>query len=88
MLNWDSSLLDIICCPVTHLPLAPMAQSDLEVLNRQIAASKIKTREDVLLQEPLTAALQTRDGKIAYPVRDGIPVLLEEQGIMLSQLEA
>jgi uncharacterized protein YbaR (Trm112 family) len=30
----------------------------------------------------------TRDGRMAYPVRDGIPVLLEEQGILLAQLNA
>ena len=29
----------------------------------------------------------TRDGRVAYPVRDDIPVLLEEQGILLAQLD-
>lgn len=87
-MSLDSSLLDIICCPVTHLPLAPMPQAQLEDLNRLIAESKIKSREDTVLTETLAAALVTRDGKLAYPICDGIPVLIEEHGILLSQLEA
>jgi uncharacterized protein YbaR (Trm112 family) len=88
VVSLDSRLLDIVCCPVTYSPLAQMPQSQLEILNVQIAAAKIKTRGDTLITEPLTEALITRDGKLAYPVLDGIPVLLEEQGIVLAQLEA
>jgi len=87
-LSLDKRLLDIVCCPVTYSPLVPMPQAQLETLNSLIAAAKIKTRGDSLVTEPLAEALVTRDGKLAYPVHDGIPVLLEEQGIVLTQLEA
>lgn len=83
----DKKLLDIICCPVTHSPLAPMPQTQLDTLNELIAQSRIKNRGDELVTEALAEALVTRDGKLAYPVRDEIPVLLEEQGIALAQLE-
>lgn len=82
----DKKLLDIICCPVTHSPLAPMQQTQLDQLNALIAQSKIKNRGDELVAEALAEALVTRDGKLAYPVREDIPVLLEDQGIALTQL--
>jgi len=87
-LSLDRQLLDILCCPVTHVPLMPMPQGQLQALSAAIARGEIRDRGDEQVVEPLTEALVTRDGKLAYPVRDGIPVLLEEQGILLSQLEA
>ena len=68
-------LLDIICCPVTHSPLERLGAAELERLNALIA-------------EALEDALVTRDGKLAYPIRDGIPVLLSEQGISMAQLDS
>jgi uncharacterized protein YbaR (Trm112 family) len=65
-----------------------MPDSNLERLNALIAEHKIKSCADELVTETMQDALVTRDGRIAYPVRDGIPVLLEEQGILLAQLNA
>ena len=86
-MSLDKELLDILCCPVTHSPLVPMSAAQLEALGAAIAAGEIKDRGETVLTEPLTEALVTRDGKVAYPVRDGIPVLIEEQGIALTQLD-
>ncbi|HEY7671989.1 MAG TPA: Trm112 family protein [Gammaproteobacteria bacterium] len=87
-MGFDKALLDIICCPVTHVPLELMTDGDLQRLNSFIAAKRIKSCADELVTETLQEALVTRDGRMAYPVRDGIPVLLEEQGILLAQLNA
>lgn len=87
-MSLDDRLLAIICCPVTHGPLMRMAADELERLNTLIAAARLKNRGDEVLADPLEDALVTRDGKLGYPVRDGIPVLLEEQGISMAQLDA
>ena len=86
-MSQDERLLDIVCCPVTHSPLARMSADELERLNALIAEAKISNRGDEVLADALEDALVTRDGKLAYPIRDGIPILLGEEGISLAQLD-
>ena len=83
----NEQLLDIVCCPVTHSPLMPMPMDRLERLALAIERGAIKDRGERTLTEPLTGALVTRDGKLAYPVVDGIPILLEDRGILMAQLD-
>ena len=83
----DPKLLDIICCPVTRVPMEVMPDAKLHEINQRIRESKLVSRDGTVLTTELREALITRDGKLAYPVEDGIPVLLEDHGIVLSQLE-
>ena len=86
-MGFDSALLDIVCCPVTQMPLELLPQSKLARLNALIEQHKIKNRDGVVIEVTLEQALMTRDGRLAYPIRDGIPVLLEEQGVLLVQID-
>lgn len=83
----DRALLDIVCCPVTRSPLELLPEHELARLNERIAAGRLKNRDDALVAEPLVQALVSRSAKLVYPVRDGIPVLLEDQAMPLTQLE-
>ena len=84
----DPKLLDLIRCPLTRQPLASLPSDRLERLNELINARRIKARDDTPVITELADALVTEDGNIAYPVIDGIPVMMEEHGIQLSQLDA
>ena len=84
----DKRLLSILCCPVTHKGLN-LAKSDLlSRVNSAIAAGSLENRDGQALSGSLQEALVTDDGKVLYPVNDGIPVLLEGESVTLDQLES
>ncbi|MBM4196103.1 MAG: Trm112 family protein [Gammaproteobacteria bacterium] len=84
----DKRLLDILCCPATRLPLEILDAARLGQLNSAISAGTIRNQASLCPAPPLEEALVTRDGRWAYPIRDGIPALLEDECIDLSQLAA
>jgi uncharacterized protein YbaR (Trm112 family) len=82
----DKKLLDIICCPLTKMPLELLDSDRLGRLNGAIQAGRIKNHAADRLTDDLREALVTRDGRLVYPVRDSIPVLLEEESIDWNQM--
>ena len=77
----DSRLLEILCCPITRRPLRGLDGDELTRVNAAISAGKVRNHGGVDLSEPLESALVTSDGDLIYPVRQGVPVLLEEECI-------
>jgi len=81
----DGKLLEILCCPVSKVPLKFLSEKKLEILNAAIAKSEALYVGGETIETALSEALITEDGKIMYAVNDGIPVLLEEEGIATTQ---
>lgn len=79
----DSKLLDILCCPETRGALKMASAERLAALNSAIAAGSLKNIAGETISESLTEALETVDGSRVYPVREGIPVLLADEAILL-----
>lgn len=82
----DGKLLEILCCPVTHAPVVILSAARLQALNAEIAKGAVRNNAGETLTRPLAAALVTESKKTVYPVDDGIPVMLAEQGINTDQL--
>lgn len=77
----DKQLLEIVVCPVNHQPLQFADQALLARINQAIASGQVKDQLGRTVREPLEEGLVRQDGRILYPIRDAIPVLLTEESI-------
>jgi uncharacterized protein YbaR (Trm112 family) len=66
----DDELLEVLCCPVTHQTLRIADQAAL--MSASAKASRL-----------ISEGLIREDGKILYPLSNGIPLLVPEEGIPL-----
>ena len=80
----DKELLEILACPETYQSLAEADDALLERMNAKIAAGEMKNVGGADVTEPLDGGLVREDGKIVYPVREGIPVLLIDEGLAVA----
>ena len=81
----DEKLLEILCCPETHQPLARAGAELVDDLNQRIQAGTLVDRVDEKITKPIDGGLIREDGNILFPIRQDIPVMLVDQGIPLGQ---
>jgi uncharacterized protein YbaR (Trm112 family) len=77
----DRELLEILVCPETRQPVRLAPPELLEKLNQRIGSGELRNRGGEPVSAPLREGLLREDGKVLYPVDDGIPVMLVEQSI-------
>jgi uncharacterized protein YbaR (Trm112 family) len=82
----DKHLLEILVCPVTKTPVKLLSKDKLAILNREVENGEVTHVDGSPVENPLEDALITEDGRTVYVVSDGIPVMLEEQGISAKQV--
>ena len=82
----DKKLLSILCCPVTHKGLSQARGDVLRSINLAIESGEIKNHDGSPVTTPLKEALITDDGKTIYPIKEGIPVLLEGESVAMEQV--
>ena len=79
----SEELLEILVCPETKQPVALASEEVLSKLAQDIEAGKVRNRGGEKVTKSITEGLVREDGKILYPVDDGIPVMLIEESIEL-----
>lgn len=84
----SESILQILVCPHSRQSLKVLSKIDTEKVGNMFEKGVLNTVGGSKVNEKPTELLIREDLKVAYPVRDGIPILLLEEGIDLSQLES
>jgi uncharacterized protein len=79
----DKDLLAILVCPESHQALSEAAPELVTRLNQRAQAGALKNQAGAAVTQALEAGLVRQDGKIVYPIRDGIPVLLVDEGLVV-----
>lgn len=82
----DPELLDILVCPETKEPVRMAEPELLERVNRAIRSGALKNRGGAEVVDPIEEGLVRQDGRVLYPVRDDIPVMLINESIPLGDL--
>ena len=84
MTSVNPELVEILVCPETKQPVSLATQELLHSLNERIRAGTLRNRGGAKVEQEIQEALVRQDGRILYPVDDGIPVMLIEESIELS----
>ena len=85
-MSLDKHLLEILVCPATKTPVKLLAKDKLAILNCEVDKGSVAYADGSPVDGLLDEALITEDGRTLYRVSDGIPVMLEEQGIAANQV--
>ena len=84
MLN--AELLALLVCPQTHQDVALANTKDLAQINEAIRQGQMRNAGGSVVDQPLEGALIRADRAIAYPIREGIPVMLVAEGLSIAQI--
>ena len=84
MINPD--LLQLLQCPEDRTPLTEAPAGLVQRLNQAITMGRVKNRGGQTVDRKLDTGLLRRDGKVLYPVFDGIPNMLADEAIPLEGL--
>ena len=79
----DAELLKILCCPETHQRLRWADEVRMAGVNQQIGAGQLKNGAGKIVAEKISAGLLRQDGKVIYPLRNNIPILLIDEALRL-----
>ena len=78
-------LLAILCGPETKQDIRLLEPSSVKKLNQRIEKGELKTKGGQSVSEKIDGGLLRNDGTVVYPIRDQIPIMLIEEGILIEE---
>ena len=82
----EPKLLAVLRCPVTGGELKLAEKTLVERLNAAIDGGTLRDRQDQKVTQAIDGGLVTSDTNRLYPIRGGIPTMIADESIELSQL--
>lgn len=82
----DPELLEILVCPDTKQPVRLADEELLDEVNRAIEDGRVVNRGGEDVDDTIDGGLVREDGRILYPVRDDIPIMLIDESIELDEI--
>lgn len=82
----DQELLDILVCPETRQAVRLAGDDLVARINGAIEGGGVTNRAGEPVADPLDGGLVREDGGVLYPIRDGIPIMLLDEAIVLDEL--
>ena len=84
----DAELLEILCCPETKQPVQLIEGEPIAKVNAAIESGSCKNRGGKDVTEKIDAGLLREDRLYLYPIRDDIPIMLEDEAIGFEPFDA
>ena len=82
----NPELIAILVCPETKQPLSVATAEILDRVNKAVEEGSLRNQGDDGVKNRIEEGLVREDGKVMYPVRDDIPVMLLDEAIRLDTL--
>ena len=83
----DPELLALLVCPETHQDVTLATPAEVVLLNEAILKGQVRTAKGNPVDQPVQGALIRVDRAVAYPIRDGIPVMLSAEGMAIPEVD-
>jgi len=83
----DPQLLEILCCPETKQPVTLVEGDVIDRVNAAIQSRTVTNRGGKSVEEKIDGGLLRQDRKYLYPIRESIPIMLEDEAIPFEELD-